>query len=156
MRMLATLKNRSLNPVEELRSQIDRVFEDAFCGLNLSKPYEPEIEPVVNWYPSIEAYEENEKYVIKAALPGVEKDQINIDVEENRVTISGEHKKQNEVSEENYYRSEISYGNFRRSFGLAKGVDPEKAKAEFKNGILKLDLPKKEEEKAKVKKVKIN
>jgi HSP20 family protein len=151
-RMLPGLSSTTLHPVDQLRRQIDRIFEDAFAMSSKNT----ELEQVNRWYPSVDAYEEDDKFVVKAALPGVKKEDINIEVDENTLSISGESRYQNEVRQENLYKSEISYGKFVRSFSLGKNVDSERVKANFKDGILTVELPKKEDERAKLKKIKIS
>lgn len=101
------------------------------------------------WNPVVDLYEKNDHYVIKAELPGVEKDQISIDLKDRRLTLSGERSYDNEVKEENYYRRERSYGKFQRAFTLPADVESDKIKAEFKDGVLQIEIPKPEEKKAK-------
>ena len=87
--------------------------------------------------------------MIKAELPGVDKKDITIDLKDRRLTLSGERNYDNEVKEENYYRRERSYGKFQRSFSLPADVDSDRITAEFKNGVLRVEVPKPEEQKAK-------
>ena len=87
--------------------------------------------------------------MIKAELPGVDKKDIKIDLKDRLLTLSGERSYDNEVKEENYYRRERSYGKFQRAFTLPADVDSEKIKAEFKDGVLEIEVPKPEEKKAK-------
>ena len=155
MSLMTTLTRKPLNQMEDIRTYLNRVFEDVFSDLEV-KPYnnaKPEDKPTCFWRPSVEAYEKDDHFIIKAALPGIEKDQINIEVEEDRISISGERKSKEEISEENLYRSELCYGRFERSFTLGKVIDVEKVNADYKDGLLTIQLPKKEDEKAKVKKI---
>jgi HSP20 family protein len=94
--------------------------------------------------PVVDFYEEKDDLVVKAELPGMEKEDIEVNVTDHSLTIKGEKKKEEEVEEENYYRSERSFGSFRRSLELPSDVQAEKAKASFKNGILEVRLPKSE------------
>ncbi len=87
--------------------------------------------------------------VLKAELPGVDPKDVEARVEEGTLYLKGERKFENEVKEENYHRIERSYGSFVRTFPLPSSVDPHKAKAEYKNGVLTLTLPKREEAKPK-------
>jgi len=93
-------------------------------------------------------------FVVKADLPGVNKDDIQIDLKDNTLTLKGEKKFENKVSKDNYIRVERSYGTFVRSFTLPQNVDAEKIKATYKDGVLELTLPKKEE--AKPKQIKVD
>lgn len=87
--------------------------------------------------------------MIKAELPGVDKNDIKIDLKDRLLTLSGERTYDNEVKEENYYRRERSYGKFQRAFTLPTDVDSDKIKADFKDGVLEIEVPKPEEKKAK-------
>ena len=106
--------------------------------------------------PAVDLYEEKGDIVVKAELPGMEKSEIEVNLTDHHLTIKGEKKKEEEVKEENYYRSERSYGSFVRSLELPADVRGDKVTANFKNGILEVRLPKTEEAKAKEIKVKID
>ncbi|MBW2338575.1 MAG: Hsp20/alpha crystallin family protein, partial [Deltaproteobacteria bacterium] len=99
--------------------------------------------------PVVDLYEKDDHFMIKAELPGVNKDAIKIDLQDRLLTLSGERTYDNEVKEENYYRRERSYGKFQRAFTLPADVDSDKIKAEFKDGLLQIEVPKPEEKKAK-------
>lgn len=101
------------------------------------------------WAPPIEVYEEKDKYVIKADLPGLNKEDIDVAVSKNVLTIKGERKAEKESQEKDYYYCERYYGNFLRSISLPGSVDANKIVATYKDGILSLELPKAEEEKEK-------
>ncbi|HEX9142653.1 MAG TPA: Hsp20/alpha crystallin family protein [Candidatus Binatia bacterium] len=137
---------------------IDQMFED-FLGRRL-RPFWPE-----RWWPatgmeittpSVDLYEEKDDIVVKVELPGMEKDNIEVNLTDNRLTIKGEKKKEEEVKKENYYRSERSYGSFIRAVELPRDVQADKIKAVFKNGVLEVRLPKTEEAKKKETKIKID
>lgn len=152
--LLPRLRKRS-GAMDSLRDQLNRVFEEAFSDFALIPGEESITTPSeIAWGPSVEAYEEEKQYVIKAALPGVKKENITIEVDENSVTISGEHRYENETKQENLYRNEFSYGKFSRSFTLGKAIKAENVNADYKDGILTLTLPKQEVEKPK--KIKVN
>jgi HSP20 family protein len=104
--------------------------------------------------PAVDLYEEKDDIVVKAELPGMEKDNIEVNLSDNRLTIKGEKKHEEEIKKENYYRSERSYGSFVRTLELPSEVQTDKVKAAFKNGVLEIRLPKSEE--AKKKETKIN
>ncbi len=137
---------------------MDRMMDD-FFGRRM-RPWWPE-----RWFrrdemeapaPVIDLFEDKNEIVIKAELPGMEKDNIEVNLTDSTLTIKGEKKKQEEVKEENYYRSERAYGSFVRTLELPKDVHADKVKASFKNGILEVRLPKTEEAKTKEIKVKVD
>lgn len=106
-------------------------------------------ESMWNWNPVVDVYENDDAIVVQAELPGVDKDQIAVDVEGRTLTLKGERSGENEVKEDSYYRRERVYGRFQRSFALPAEVDPEAVKAEFKDGVLKIEVPKPEASKPK-------
>ena len=101
------------------------------------------------WYPAVDMFDNDDKVVLKAELPGMKKDDFSIDVEDRVLTLSGQRNYDNEVKEENYYRRERACGNFKRAFHLPADVDADNIKAEFKDGVLKVEIPKPEEKKPK-------
>jgi HSP20 family protein len=136
---------------------MDRMMED-FLGRRM-RPWWPE-----RWFrgdglelrtPAVDLFEEKDDIVVKVELPGLDKDNIEVNLTDSRLTIKGEKKKEEEVKEENYYRSERAYGSFVRNIELPKAVHTDKVKASFKNGILEVRIPKTEEAKAKEVKVKL-
>ena len=101
------------------------------------------------WSPSMDVYQTEDKIVVKADVPGLEKKDFDISVVNSHLTIKGERKHENEVKEDNYHRIERVYGTFERSFELPATVNAEKIQAEYKDGVLEVTLPKKEEAKPK-------
>jgi len=101
------------------------------------------------WNPTVDLYEKDDHFMITAELPGVDKNDIKIDLKDRLLTLSGERTYDNEIKEENYYRRERSYGKFQRAFTLPADVDSDKIKAEYKDGVLRIEVPKPEEKKAK-------
>jgi HSP20 family protein len=101
------------------------------------------------WSPSVDIFETERELTIKAELPGMEEKDIEVRLENNVLMIKGERRFEKEAKKENYHRVEWSYGTFNRSFSLPAFVDETKVKAEYKNGVLKVVLPKKEELKPK-------
>jgi HSP20 family protein len=101
------------------------------------------------WNPAVDLYEKDDSFVIKAELAGVDKENITIDLKDRVLTLSGERSNDNEVNEDNFYRRERTYGKFRRAFSLPADVDSDKIKAEFKDGVLQIEVPKPEESKPK-------
>ena len=101
------------------------------------------------WHPVVDMYDEDDRIIIKAELPGMEKKDISVDVKDQVLTLRGERKYDHEVKEEKYYRRERAYGKFQRAFSLPADVDSENIKAEFKDGLLKIEVPKPEKQKPK-------
>jgi HSP20 family protein len=106
------------------------------------------------WIPSIDVCENKDNVIIKADLPGLKKEEIELSVQEDHLVLKGEKKKDSEVKEENYYKSERFYGSFVRTVPLPSPVDSGKADAKYQDGVLTVTLPKKEE--AKPKQIAIN
>ncbi len=101
------------------------------------------------WAPAVDIYEHDGNIVVKAELPGVDPKDVDVRVENNTLTLRGERKVDNEVKQESYHRVERAYGTFTRSFTLPSVLDQEQIKAEFKDGVLKVTLPKHERAKPK-------
>ena len=136
------------NPQRELfglHNRFNRMFDEIFS---------PTVRNDVTmsargWNPVVDIYENEENIVITAELPGVDKKDMTVDVKGRVLTFKGERSTDNEVKEDNYYRQERCYGKFERCFTLPVGIDPEKIQADYKDGILKIDIPKSEESKPK-------
>lgn len=106
------------------------------------------------WMPAVDIYETKDAVCVRAELPGVDKDAVNVEVKDGVLALRGERKFEKEVKEENYHRVERSYGTFHRSFSLPSSVDGERVTARMKDGVLEVTLPKREE--AKPKQIKIS
>jgi HSP20 family protein len=146
---LAPIKTReafALEPFTTFRQRMNRMFQDAFSPLAL--PAE-EVLTFGDWTPSCDIFETANEIVVKAELPSVKKEDLKINIEGNLLEISGERKFEEETKRENYYRIERNYGQFLRSFTLPTSVDPTKIVAEFKDGLLRVTLPKHETAKPK-------
>ena len=111
------------------------------------------IEEMMEVRPSVDVFIEGDSVVVKAELPGMKKEDIDIKLTGSTITISGEKEKEEKVEKKNYYRVERSYGSFTRTLSLPSEVESDKAKAQFKNGILEIRIPKTEEAKKKEKKI---
>jgi HSP20 family protein len=138
-------------------SDMDRMMED-FFGRRF-RPWWPERargDDLGVKAPTVDVFEEKDDIVVKAELPGMEKENIEVNLTDHMLTIKGEKKKEEEVKEEKYYRSERSYGAFVRTLELPRDVHGDKVKATFKNGVLEIRMPKTEEAKAKEIKVKVD
>jgi HSP20 family protein len=103
----------------------------------------------LGWMPGVEVYEKADKFVVRAELPGMKKEEIDVSVVGDTLTISGERKAESEVKDEDYYRCELCYGKFSRSVGLPTAVNAAKVDASYENGILEITLPKVEAAKPK-------
>ncbi len=94
--------------------------------------------------PPVDIFERGDDLIIRAEVPGLDKNEIDISVEDNRLVIKGERKREREFNEENAYRLERAFGTFMRSFLLPKTVDSSKISASYTNGVLEITLPKAE------------
>ena len=101
------------------------------------------------WTPPVDIFELGEKFVLKIEIPEVDKESIDIKINDNELTIRGERKLEPGIEPDSYHRMERGYGTFTRSFSLTKTIDSTKIKAAIKDGILRIELPKKEEVKPK-------
>jgi len=114
------------------------------------------IRPLSLRMPSIDVYEEKDSVVVKAELPGMTKEDIEVNLAGENLTIKGEKKEDKEVKEDNYYRRERSYGSFLRTVALPSEVKRDEIKASFKDGVLEVRMPKTEDAKKKSVSVKID
>lgn len=133
-----------------LHDQVNRLFNDTI----FRAPGEDS--SLTSWAPSVDIYETHDELVVKADLPGLDEKDIDVRVENNLLTIHGERKVDKSVSEDNYLRVERSYGAFSRSFSLPNTVNAEAIRAEYKNGVLTVSLPKREESKPRQVKVSVS
>ncbi len=101
------------------------------------------------WAPAVDIHETDQAIVLKADLPGVNPNEVDIRVEDNTLYLKGERKMEKETKEENYHRIERSYGSFSRTFILPRTVSAEKISADYKNGVLNITMLKREESKPK-------
>jgi len=136
---------RDLMTVQE---RMNRIFDDAFRGAGRSQQ-EDEWALGGTWAPPVDIYEQDGNLVLKAELPGIDPKDVDVRVENNVLTLTGERKFENEVKREAYHRVERAYGRFSRSFTLPNVVDTASIKAEFKDGLLRVVMPKREEAKPK-------
>jgi HSP20 family protein len=98
------------------------------------------------WYPAVDIHENDEAIVLQAELPGLKKEDIDIEMKENILTLKGERKQSTEIKQQNYYRQERSLGKFLRSFTLPAIIDPAKVVASYKAGVLEVKIPKPREQ----------
>jgi len=131
--------------------EMNNLFEDFGFGRGLLTPIASGTNLIQGlWLPQVEMFERDDDLVIRADLPGLNKDDVKVEVARDGITIAGERRNENEEQREGYYRSERSYGKFYRRLPLPEGVDPEGAQATFRNGVLEITLPapKREEQKS--------
>ena len=134
-----------------LQERMNRMFNESYRGRGAS---EDDWSLGGSWAPAVDIYEHEGNIVLTAELPGVDPKDVDVRVENNVLTLRGERKWNTEVQRENYHRVERAYGSFTRSFTLPNVVDTTNIKADFKDGMLRLVLPKREE--AKPKQISIN
>jgi len=133
--------------VSTFQDQVNRLFTEAFDRSSSEAN-------LTAWAPAVDIYETEHELVVKADIPDIKPEELDIRVENNILTIRGERKFEKNVSEDNYLRVERSYGSFSRSFSLANTVNAEAIRADYKNGVLTLNIPKREE--AKPKQIKVH
>ena len=146
------VKKEEARPVsyfDEMEDYFDKIFRHPFSMM--SHPFWPGagFAKMDEISPSVDIFEEDDNVVVKAEIPGISKDDLNVTISENTLTISGEKKQEEKVEKKNYHRVERSYGSFCRSFRLPANVNSDKAEASFKEGVLELKMPMKEESKKK-------
>jgi HSP20 family protein len=129
---------RGLNTLNE---QVNRLLNDSFAPSSETA--------MANWSPAVDIYETEGELVVKADLPDVNEKNIDIRVENNTLTITGERKFEEKVNKDNYLRVERAYGTFSRSFSLPNTVNTEAIQADYHNGLLTVHMPKREESKPK-------
>lgn len=146
-------------PFEALRKEVDRLFED-FGGEEFwRRPFrslagiERSLAQKLAASPAVDVTETEKAYEITAELPGMDEKNIEVNLVNGGLTIKGEKKEEKEEKQKDYYVSERRYGSFERYFGLPDGVDAEKIEASFKNGVLKVMLPKTAEAQQPAKKI---
>jgi len=138
--------------LDELQTRLSALFGRAPVRKNGSKD---EALAVAEWAPVVDIVEDENEYLIKAELPEVKKEDVKVTVQDDVLTISGERMFEKEEKGRKYHRMERAYGSFARSFTLPEDADGEKVAAEFKDGVLKVHLPKSEQAKPKSIEVKI-
>ena len=146
---------RALSPFEEMERRFEDFIRRPLSALEPSwwpRMRMPEMESVS---PNVDIFEEGHNFVVKAEIPGMKKEDIQVNLTDDMITISGEKKKEEKVEKKDYYRVERSYGSFSRSFRFPQEVQTDKAKATFKDGILEVSIPKTAEAIKKQKKIPI-
>jgi HSP20 family protein len=132
-----------------VQEKMNRLFEDTIARRGREEGL-----GAAMWAPDVDIYETENEIVVKAEVPGVDKEQIAIEVKDGVLTLRGERKFEKEVKEENYHRMERSYGGFMRSFSVPSSVDADRIGARLKDGVLEVKLPK--ADKAKPRQIKVD
>lgn len=134
---------RPFDAVFTLPRQLDRWMNEAFGDLQLGTA-----ENLRTWFPVTDVSETPEHLVLRLEVPGLAREDIKLSVERNTLTVRGEKRQETATENENFYRSERSYGSFERSFALPSHVDADAVKAAMENGVLTITFPRREEAKA--------
>ena len=132
----------NLRPMRNLfnfHNQMERVFGDTFAAHDGKTDMEG-----TSWMPTVDISEMENGFEIRAELPGVSEKDVNVSVTDNRLTIKGEKRQEEETDDKNYHRVERRYGSFQRSFTLPRHVETGAIKAQFTDGVLVLEIPKAE------------
>jgi HSP20 family protein len=129
--------------IRTLQDEVNRLFSS-----NLTRFFDDEGIGRGAWNPQVDIYENKDQIVLEAELPGMNREDFDLSIENNVLTLRGERKFEKKDDNDNYHRVERSYGSFTRSFTLPQTVSSEGAVAEYKNGVLRVSLPKREEVKA--------
>ena len=140
----ARFGNNPFSFMRRFSEEMDRLFEDFGTGSRglMGRGFMSDLGEFGQglWSPQIETFEREGQLVIRADLPGLSKDDVNVELTDEAVTISGERHNENEEKREGYYRSERSYGSFYRQIPLPEGVNAEDAQATFRNGVLEVTM----------------
>ncbi len=138
--------------LSEIHERMNQLFDETFLPARGAEA----APAAAMWSPAVDIYESGEDIVVKAEIPGVDRDDVAVEVKDGILTVRGERKFEKEEKEENYHRIERSYGTFVRSFALPSSVDAGNVQAVLKDGVLEVKLPKKEQAKARKVNVTIN
>jgi len=129
--------------VVTLRERMNRLFDDAFSSREQGDL------TAGTWSPSVDIHEKDKELVLTAEIPGVKEEDVDVEIEDNVLTLRGKKEFEKETKEDDYHRIERSYGSFYRSFTLPTNVDQDKIEANFDDGLLRITMPKKPELKPK-------
>jgi len=129
--------------LSDLREEIDRLFESPFAELTRTSQL------LSGWNPPIDLFEDKDSFVVRAELPGMKKEEIDLSLHEGSLSISGERRAEDKYQDAEVYRAERFFGRFQRTVSFPAPVAADQAKAQYKDGILTVRLPKTEEAKPK-------
>jgi HSP20 family protein len=154
--LISPESRRFLAPFEEMEHWFEEAFRRPFLSPWMPRFRFPELIGLREFSPSVDIFEEGNDVVVKAELPGMSKDEIDVNISDDVITISGEKKSEEKIEKKDYFRLERSQGSFSRSLTLPTEIQTDKARASFDNGVLVVRIPKSEAAIQKVKKVKID
>jgi HSP20 family protein len=141
---MAITRWRPFRDMMTVQDEMNRLFDDFFGRPVMRRDWAE-----AAWCPCVDVSETKDSVVINTEIPGMSKDDVKVSIQDNVLTLSGEKKQEKEEKDANYHRMERSYGSFSRSFTLPTSVKADKVKATYKDGILRIALPKSEEVKPK-------
>ncbi|HTT31272.1 MAG TPA: Hsp20/alpha crystallin family protein [Solirubrobacteraceae bacterium] len=141
---MALIRWEPVTELNTIQNEMNRLFNTFF---DQPAPTGRGGAPSRRWIPAMDLVETGDQYVLRADLPGLSDDDVNVQLEDNVLTISGERKTQHEQHEEGYYRIERAFGSFARSLTLPEGVNPDGVQAHFDRGVLEIRIPKPEQKK---------
>ena len=151
---MAIVRWEPFRDLVSLQDRMNRLFDESFRSRGAGAGQEDDWALGGSWAPAVDIYEHDGNIVLKAEIPGIDPKEVDIRVENNVLTLRGERKIDQEIKRDNYHRVERAYGAFSRSFTLPNVVDTDKIKAEYRDGVLRVTLPKREE--AKPKQIQVN
>jgi HSP20 family protein len=136
---MAMVRWEPVRELDSLQSDMNRLFDRFFGSTSGNGPTQR------RWIPARDIAETDDSVVLRSDLPGVKEDDVQIEVKDGVLTVSGERRDEHEEKGEDFHRVERSFGRFSRSLSLPDGVDPDKVEANFDNGVLEVRIPKPEE-----------
>ena len=151
MDFMRPISRDTLRDLQNMSDRIDRLL----AGRNIPSAGRDEAMALVDWAPAVDVMETDDEFQIRAELPGVEKKDVKLSVENGVLLISGHREQEKEEKGKRYHKIERAYGNFARSFTVPEAVVAEKVTADFKNGLLTVRLPKSEKARPKSIEVKV-
>jgi HSP20 family protein len=142
--------------MRRMSEEMNQIFESAGLGGTLAGAGSAGRTSGTGWMPQVEVRQRGSELVVRADLPGLEPDDVRVEVENNVLTVSGERRQEDEDEREGYFRSERSYGSFFRSIPLPEGVEEESIKASFDRGVLEVRVPIPEQQQRRGRRIEIN
>lgn len=134
---MALVKWDPFRDVAELQNRINRMFDESF---GRSRDLDDEIS-LRTWRPAVDIYETERGIIVAVELPGVDKDNVSVEVKDDVLTLTGERLADPSINADSYYRRERFYGPFKRAFTLHQNIQPDLIKARFKDGVLEIEIP---------------
>ena len=132
---------RPMRELETIQRRMDDLFKDLSERFFGPGARERSVWGTEAWAPAIESHVDKDTLIVKADLPGIDPKEVSISVTGNQLTIEGERKREEKKEEKDYFYREVAYGKFSRTMTLPEGVDADKVKASYKNGVLEITMP---------------